>query len=291
MAHRGWQHERQGLKRLLGAIVAGSNFRAALLGATFLAGGMATGASAQTAPAPAEQLAQADGQDADSANEIVVTGNRRSVTLQNAPINISAIGAEQLQRQHVDDIRDLAAFTPGLTISDTGPRSTGSIVLRGLNASDTSAEGGSYDNALGVYLGEVPLYYDFKFLDIARVETLLGPQGTLYGLGTLAGAIRYIPNRPNVTDIEGEVHGRFYGKSHGSKAGYQGDGVINIPIVRDHIDIAPSLARQNQPVATPRQLAPRQLPPLHDQPASRSRSAARAASATHCRITLATLRD
>ncbi len=235
MAQRGWDPNGKVLERFLGATVAGSTFRAALLGATFLAGGMATGASAQTAATTAVQPAPADGADADSANEIVVTGNRRSVTLQNAPINISAIGAEQLQRQHVDDIRDLAAFTPGLTISDTGPRSTGSIVLRGLNASDVSGEGSNYDNALGVYLGEVPLYYDFKFLDIARVETLLGPQGTLYGLGTLAGAIRYIPNRPNVTNVEGEVHGRFYGKSHGSKAGYQGDGVINIPIVRDHI--------------------------------------------------------
>jgi outer membrane receptor protein involved in Fe transport len=155
--------------------------------------------------------------------------------LQNAPINIAAVSSEQIQREHIDDVRDLAAFTPGLTISDTGPGSTGTIVMRGLNASDTGAGGSNYDNALGIYLGEVPLYYDFKLLDIARVETLLGPQGTLYGLGTLAGAIRYIPNRPNVTDFEGEVHGRFYGKSHSGDQGYQGDGVVNIPIVKDHI--------------------------------------------------------
>jgi len=168
-------------------------------------------------------------------DEIVVTATRRAVSLQDVPINISAVGAEQLSRQRIDDIRDIADFTPGVTISDTGPGSTGTIVLRGLNASDSSSTGAAYDTALGVYLGEVPLYYDFKLLDIARVETLLGPQGTLYGLGTLAGAIRNIPNRPNVDDIEGEVHGRFYGKSHGSKAGYTMDGVINIPILKDHI--------------------------------------------------------
>jgi len=80
-------------------------------------------------------------------------------------------------------------------------------VLRGLNASDTDSSGNSYDDAIGVYLGEVPLYYDFKMLDIARVETLLGPQGTLYGLGTLAGAIRNIPNRPNLTTFGSEAHG------------------------------------------------------------------------------------
>jgi outer membrane receptor protein involved in Fe transport len=211
--------------------VARSISRAALLGATFLAGFSATQAVAQTATTTSDPSAEAAG----SSNEIVVTGSRRRVTLQNAPINIAAVSSEQIQREHIDDVRDLAAFTPGLTISDTGPGTTGKIVMRGLSASDVDTGGSNYDNALGIYLGEVPLYYDFKLLDIARVETLLGPQGTLYGLGTLAGAIRYIPNRPNVTDIEGEVHGRLYGKSHGSKVGYQGDAMVNIPVVKDHI--------------------------------------------------------
>lgn len=172
---------------------------------------------------------------AEEGSSIIVTGTRRSTTLMETPINISAVSAEEIARQRIDDVRDLADFTPGMTISDTGPGTTGSIVLRGLNASDVSSDGTAYDDALGVYLGEVPLYYDFKLLDIDRVETLLGPQGTLYGLGTLAGAIRYIPNRPNVDEFEGEVHGRFYGKSHSGKLGYQADGVINLPIVRDHI--------------------------------------------------------
>lgn len=171
----------------------------------------------------------------DEGNSIVVTGTRRETTIMETPINISAVGTEELERQHIDDVRDLADFTPGMTISDTGPRSTGTIVLRGLSASDTDSLGNSVDNAMGIYLGEVPLYYDFKLLDVARVETLLGPQGTLYGLGTLAGAIRYIPERPDVNNFSGAVHGRFYGKDHASKAGYQLDGVINIPIVKDHI--------------------------------------------------------
>jgi outer membrane receptor protein involved in Fe transport len=192
---------------------------------------MFTGTTLVT-PAIAQDAPAAAASDGDS---IIVTGTRRSTTIMETPINISAIGSEELARQRIDDVRDLADFTPGMTISDTGPRSTGSIVLRGLNASDVGSEGASYDDALGVYLGEVPLYYDFKLIDIARVETLLGPQGTLYGLGTLAGAIRYIPNRPDLQNFEGEAHGRFYGKSHGSKPGYQADGVINIPIVKDHI--------------------------------------------------------
>jgi outer membrane receptor protein involved in Fe transport len=135
----------------------------------------------------------------------------------------------------VDDVRDLADFVPGITISDTGPRSTGSIVLRGLNASDVDDTGASYDSALGVYLGEVPLYYDFKLLDLERVETLLGPQGTLYGLGTLAGAIRYIPRRPTLNAVEAEGHARTYVKSHSGQVGYQADAVFNLPVVNDLI--------------------------------------------------------
>ncbi|WP_459662957.1 TonB-dependent receptor [Novosphingobium sp. 11B] len=171
----------------------------------------------------------------DEGDAIIVTGTRRATTIMDTPINISAIGADQIARQRINDVRGLADFTPGLTISDTGPRGTGTIVMRGLNASDTQTDGASYDNAMGIYLGEVPLYYDFKLLDIQRVENLLGPQGTLYGLGTMAGAIRYIPNRPNTEEWEGEAHGRTYVKSHASKLGYQVDGMINIPIVKDHI--------------------------------------------------------
>jgi iron complex outermembrane receptor protein len=201
-------------------------FRNTLLGATILMGVGTMPAFAQNVPPATEEA---------DANDIVVTATRRAISIQDVPINISAVGQEQLSRQRIDDVRDIADFTPGLTISDTGPGSTGTIVLRGLNASDSTSNGNSYDSALGVYLGEVPLYYDFKLLDIARVETLLGPQGTLYGLGTLAGAIRNIPNRPNTVDVQGEAHGRLYGKNHGSSAGYAIDGVVNIPIIRDHI--------------------------------------------------------
>lgn len=203
-------------------------FRNTLLSATILMGVGSTQLFAQEA-APAE------GADAEDPSVIVVTATRRATSIQDVPINITAVGQEQIARQRIDDVRDLADFTPGMTISDTGPGSTGTIVLRGLNASDADTTGNSYDDALGVYLGEVPLYYDFKMLDIARVETLLGPQGTLYGLGTLAGAIRNIPNRPGLDSFGGEAHGRAFGKDHAGKLGYQLDGVINVPIIRDHV--------------------------------------------------------
>ncbi|WP_010545795.1 TonB-dependent receptor [Sphingomonas elodea] len=208
--------------------------RAALLGATVLASFGATGAAAQTEGAGTAAI-QAEDQAGSNANEIVVTGSRRSVTLQDAPINISAVSQETLQRQRVDDIRGLAAFTPGVTVVDTGPATTGNIILRGIESGDTSASGANGNDAVGVYLGEVPLYLDFKLIDIERVETLLGPQGTLYGLGTLAGAVRYIPNRPNSSRFSVELHGRGYAQSYSSDFGRIGDATVNVPILSDHI--------------------------------------------------------
>lgn len=209
-----------------------ARIRLGLLSATMLTGvAFASQASAQEV-ADAETEASAASTDGDV---ILVTGTRRATTIQDTPINISAIGAEDIARQRIDDVRDIADFTPGMTISDTGAGSTGSVVLRGLSADDVSDGGASYDDSLGIYLGEVPLYYDFKLLDLERVETLLGPQGTLYGLGTLAGAIRYIPNRPSTDMIEAETHVRLYAKDHSGRLGYQMDASVNIPIVTDHI--------------------------------------------------------
>ena len=135
-------------------------------------------------------------------------GTRRATSLSDVPINIIAVGSAQLDTQRIYDIRGLADFTPGVTINQTGPRATGTVVLRGLSANDTSDFGNNRDNAVAIYLGEVPLYQDFKLLDLERVEVLLGPQGTLYGAGTLAGAIRYIPRRPDTNNFSVDAHVR-----------------------------------------------------------------------------------
>ncbi len=202
--------------------------------ATLLAASMLTTGIFIAAPAFAQAVTTtADA--ADGTDAIIVTATRRSTSLADVPINISAIGSEQLQSQRISDIRGLADFTPGVTINQTGPRATGTIILRGLSADDTSDFGNNGDNAVAIYMGEVPLYQDFKLLDLQRVEVLLGPQGTLYGAGTLAGAIRYIPNRPDTEKFSLDVHVRGSSVSHGSQLGVQGDFTVNIPIVKDHI--------------------------------------------------------
>ncbi len=226
------------------------SFRTNLLGATMLLmpALVPNSATAQAAPQPqGEPAADAAAASGSAANYIVVTATRRATTLQDAPINISAVSPQELARQRIDDVKSLAAFTPGMTVADTGPGSTGKIVLRGINSGDSSVEGASANSAVGVYLGEVPLYLDFKLLDIDHVEVLQGPQGTLYGLGTLAGAVRYMPNRPDTDHYSVDLHGRWFGESHSSEAGVNADGTINIPIVKDHIALRSTVGYFDNP--------------------------------------------
>lgn len=220
--------------------------RAALLSASALASIAALPAVAQEAPADTSADAAAEAGEG-AGNEIIVTATRRAISLQNAPINISAVTAESLKDQRVDDVRSLAAFTPGVTIQDTGPRSTGAIVMRGLSASDSSTFGANNDNTLATYLGEIPLYQDFKFIDMNRVEVQLGPQGTLYGLGTLAGAIRYIPNRPDPDRWEGLFHARVYDVAHAKDPGFVVDGVVNVPIIPGKVAFRSATGYYNDP--------------------------------------------
>lgn len=197
----------------------------------------ASALSAFVGGAPAFAQAQIPAADVveDGGDTIIVTATRRSTTLADVPINITAVGADQLATQRINDVRGLADFTPGVTINQTGPRATGTIVLRGLSADDTSDFGNNRDNAVAIYLGEVPLYQDFKLLDLERVEVLLGPQGTLYGAGTLAGAIRYLPKRPDTNTFSLDAHVRGSTVAQGSQYGFQGDATVNIPIIADHV--------------------------------------------------------
>jgi iron complex outermembrane recepter protein len=201
--------------------------------ATLLSASILATAMVGVNPALAADAAPADAAATDNDGTIIVTATRRDTSLADVPINISALSASTLESQRLNDVRDLGAFVPGITITDTGPRGAGTIVMRGLSADDSSTFADNANSAIGTYLGEVPLYLDFKLIDLQRIEVLLGPQGTLYGLGTLAGAIRYIPERPDASKVSGYVHGRAYNVNNGKGISYVADGAINLPIIPD----------------------------------------------------------
>nr|MCH9750821.1 Plug domain-containing protein [Alphaproteobacteria bacterium] len=120
---------------------------------------------------------------------VIITATRRAESVQDVPINIAAVGGDQIEQQGFGDISELAAYVPGLNVSDQGGRDGNRIVVRGLNAEPVQAAFGQPDGGgtVATYVGEIPLYVDLRLKDLQRVEVLLGPQGTLYGAGTMGG--------------------------------------------------------------------------------------------------------
>lgn len=169
-------------------------------------------------------FAQDEGSDDAVARQktITVTATRREGTVQDVPINIAAVGAEQIEEQGISELADLLAFVPGINLVDRGGRQGNPIIVRGINADPIGP--GDGDNSGGgtvaTYLGEVPLFIDLKLNDLERVEVLLGPQGTLYGAGTLAGAIRYIPVKPKFDEDSLEARIDAYQYSEADSLSY-----------------------------------------------------------------------
>ncbi len=164
--------------------------------------------------------------------EILVTSARREQSVLDIPMNISAVSAEKIEELRLDDISKIAAFVPGLTVIDRGPRNESEdIFVRGLN---TTALGPGFEGGtVATYLGDIPLNIDLYPADLERVEVLIGPQGTLYGQGTMGGAIRYIPNEANLNEFTGEVRGDVNKTAESSGTGYIAGATLNIPLVSD----------------------------------------------------------
>lgn len=183
---------------------------------------------------PAALVYAAEEATEEAQQQVIVTASRRSENIQDIPLNISAVTSDTIDALRLDKIDALTHWVPGVAMQDQGPWGSSTIVIRGLNTDTLGARGagsGDRNAAVATYMGEVPLFIDFKLLDMERVEVLLGPQGTLYGAGTLAGAVRYIPNKPNLTSFSADARTRVYSLAEGSGAGYEGDVVLNVPLV------------------------------------------------------------
>ena len=186
-----------------------------------------------TAAASLSLPAHAQVTDADE-DEIIVTATRRAESIQDIPFNIAAVGGEQIEQQGFDDISQLIDYVPGINIVDQGGRDGNRIVVRGLNADPISGGGGGAGSdgggTVSPYIGEIPLFVDLRLNDLERVEVLLGPQGTLYGAGTMGGAIRYIPRRPELEDFTVEGRADAYTYKEGDGISTDLGATINVPL-------------------------------------------------------------
>ena len=179
-------------------------------------------ALAQETPAP----------ESSSIEEIVVTATHRAKDVAEIPYNITAVSSKALEATGVTTIQDLATQIPNLTVTSSGNQNIAAQreIIRGLNASATDRSQSTEQNPVSTYLGNAPYGNFFQIEDLQRVEVLRGPQGTLYGAGTLGGAIRLIPNQPAFDSFEGEVSSGFEAVAHSSDLGNNFKAILNIPI-------------------------------------------------------------
>jgi outer membrane receptor protein involved in Fe transport len=194
-----------------------------------------------TASAADADLAAASG--VTGVEEIVVTAQRRDESVQKVPMTVQALSGATLARLNVTTFEDVLKYTPNVQFSNNGP-GQGEIFMRGLSAggsgSQSSSATGSFPN-VAVYLDDQSMQFpgrnaDIYMADMERVEVLEGPQGTLFGGGAEAGAIRYITNKPrlNVTSADVEA---MYGFTESGGPNGSVSGTFNIPIITDKLAV------------------------------------------------------
>lgn len=176
--------------------------------------------------------------------EIVVTATGRAEAASKVPYNVTAQSEEELREENITDIKRLIADSPSINAPQNGARFADSVTVRGLNVSPVNANNLEQftRSTLAYYLDDTPLpNIAYRIKDIARVETLLGPQGTLYGAGSLGGTIRYITNKPQFGETSGRISTSVF-IAQGGALSHDTDAVINLPI-GDSLAFRGSIAR------------------------------------------------
>src|SRR6185437_2036705 len=170
---------------------------------------------------------------ADTLQEITVTATRRQQSLEQVPYSISVISAEQLAQTGVTDVASLTTQVPGLSMYDFGARMSGATapIIRGVNATGEPRGFRTFEqDPVGTYIGNSPIDGYFQLDDVKRVEVLRGPQGTLYGAGALGGALRLIPNSPELNTFSGMFEAGGGRVDHSDGTSYTLKGMVNIPL-------------------------------------------------------------
>jgi len=187
----------------------------------------------------------ADNEKQSGIETIVVTAEKRSEDLQSAPLAIQALSTEKLEQLHVTDFADYVKYLPSVTytVGGAGAGNGGpgfaNVSMRGVSSGNDGNHSGSLPT-VGIYLDEAPITtiggsLDIHVYDIARVESLSGPQGTLYGASSEAGTIRIITNRPDASKFSAGFDATVNAVDHGS-FGYIAEGYVNQPLT-DNIAI------------------------------------------------------
>jgi outer membrane receptor protein involved in Fe transport len=185
---------------------------------------------------PVTSIAQEQQQDT-RLEEVIVTATRRESNLQEVPQSITVFSTEDIQRQAFQNMQDYIKALPSMNLVNVMP-GRNSVIMRGVSTG--SAEYRT-DSQVAVYLDEQPMtsisqQVDVRMIDIARIESLPGPQGTLFGSSSQSGTLRIITNKPDPSGFSAQVEG-VLGTTKGGEESYDLNGWLNIPLIEDKLSM------------------------------------------------------
>ncbi len=167
--------------------------------------------------------------------EITVTAQKRSENVRKVPLSVTVLSGAQIRAAHIESFADLSRAVPNLSFSSQAGEGLSNLEIRGISSAAGTATVAIYLDDTSLTTRNLPTEgaSEPRFLDIARIEVLRGPQSTLYGASALGGTLRYISNQPKMDVFEGNVFTELSGTYHGGGPNYDEQGVLNIPLV-DH---------------------------------------------------------
>ncbi len=184
--------------------------------------------------------------------EIVVTAQKRSENLQDVPSSISVFSDDRLQQLHATSLADYAGYIPGLNINDLGTPGQVMVTLRGIAPVGPGSVVGYYidDTPLGsssIYGNGREFGLDLLPYDIERVEVLRGPQGTLYGAGSMGGLLKYVLREPNMSEFDVRLGAETSTIADADDLGWGARAAVNVPLISDKLALWASYSNQETP--------------------------------------------
>lgn len=174
--------------------------------------------------------------DENGLTEVTVTATRRANSVQNVPISITAVTGEQLEQAGIQDISGLAHSMAGVNFTDKGPFggvNGATLIIRGLNSEATAGQlalATPIEPPVATYVDDTPLFVNLRLQDLDHVEILRGPQGTLYGSGSLGGTIRFVQNAPDPRAFDAKVEVGVSDTAHTHAPNEDVNGMVNLPV-------------------------------------------------------------
>jgi iron complex outermembrane recepter protein len=190
----------------------------------------------KTAEEIAAEKARADAKkESQQLETVIVTASGRAQSASSVPYNVTAISEEALREANITDIKKFIQQSPSINAPANSARFADSVTVRGLNVSPVNANNIEYftRSTLAYYLDDTPLpNIAYRIKDVARVETLLGPQGTLYGAGSLGGTVRYITNQPEFNAQTLQANTSIF-SAQGGALSHDTDVIFNVPLSKN----------------------------------------------------------